>query len=85
MASVPTLSNTKKQENVQMITRSAIKLKRNTLRVPKKEDATAKNQVNESETEDHKLRTDIEERDRTIGQLQQERDQLQIENDLLMV
>lgn len=83
MASVPTLSNTKKQENVQMITRSAIKLKRNTLRVPKKEDATAKNQVNESETEDHKLRTDIEERDRTIGQLQQERDQLQIENDLL--
>jgi hypothetical protein len=41
------------------------------------------NQVNESTTEIHKLRTDIEDRDRTIGQLQQKRDQLQKENDQL--
>ena len=63
-----------------MITRNAIKSKRNTLHVStteaKKEEGTAKNQAKETETEKHKLRADIEDRDRTIGRLQ-------IENDLL--
>ena len=87
MASLTTPMNKKKQENVKMITRNAIKSKRNTLHVStteaKKEEGTAKKQAKETETEKNKLRADIEDRDRTIGRLQQERDQLQIENDQL--
>ena len=72
-----------------MITRNAIKSKRNTLHVStteaKKEEGTAKNQAKETETEKRKLRADIEDRDRTIGRLQQERDQLSVDKFVLEV
>ncbi len=88
MASLATAGAEKNHANTQIITRSTIKSKRNTLREStteaKNENGTAKSRAKESSnTEVHKLRTNIEDRDHIIERLKQERDQLQKENDLL--
>ena len=87
MASLATAGAEKNHANTQIITRSTVKSKRNSVREStteaKNENGTARSRTNESKTEIHKLRTNIEDQDRIIGRLKQERDQLQKENELL--
>ena len=72
--------------NTQMITRSTIKTKKNAVRETQteknNEKVIAKSRMKESSnTEIQKLRTNIEDRDRIIDRLKEERDQLRKEND----
>ena len=74
-----------KYGNTQMTTRSTIKTKGNAVRETQmekdNEKGTAKSRMKESSiTEIQKLRKNIEDRDRIIDRLQEERDQLQKEN-----